>query len=298
VRRGLARQDLFTVVHDTFLTDTARYADIVLPACTSFESEDIYRSYGTYYVQYGAQVLQPQGEAWPNYRLIAELAQRLGLQDPVFRRTPRQHMAALLSVDEGPLAGLSLDDLLDGTPRRLNIPVSGHTFARSFPTPSGKLQIACPELAARGLPDLPDYLPDAEPAPSGYPLRLVTAPGHHLHHSGFMGVASLRRREGGPWVRLHPTEAERRSIQQGQAVELYNAAGAVGLYAMLTTDVPPGLVVVEGHRPQSHYLSGGPLNRLCADRYSDLGDGATYQSTWLEVRPLAQAERDRQSAAY
>lgn len=289
VRRGLAREDLFTVVHDTFLTDTARYADVVLPACTSFESEDIYRSYGTYYVQYGAQVLPPQGEAWPNYRVIAALAQRLGLSDPIFRRTPREHMAALLAVDDGPLAGLSVDAVLDGRPRRLNVPALGHTFDRSFPTPSGKLQIACPELAAQGLPDMPDYVPDPEPPPPGCPLRLVTAPGHHLHHSSFMGVAAMRRREGGPWVRLHPDEAAARGIQQGQAVELWNAAGSVGLYARLTTDVPPGIVVVEGHRPQSHYLSGGPLNRLCSDRYSDLGEGATYQSTWLEVRPLANA---------
>ena len=284
VRRGLAREDVFTVVHDTFLSDTARYADLVLPACTSFESEDLYRGYGTYYVQYGPQVLPPQGEAWPNYRLVAELARRLGLPDPVFRRTPREHMAALLDVHEGPVAGLRLEDLLDGMPRRLNVPALGHTFDHVFPTPSGKLQIACPELAARGLPDLPDYVPAT---PAAYPLRLVTAPGHHLHHSGFTGVASLRHDEGGPWVRLHPDDATPRGILQGQAVELFNDAGVVGLHARLTTDVSPGIVVVEGHRPQSHYLSGGPLNVLCSDRYADLGEGATYQDTWLDVRPLA-----------
>jgi anaerobic selenocysteine-containing dehydrogenase len=295
VRRGLARDDLFTVVHETFLSDTARYADIVLPACTSFESEDIYRGYGTYYVQYGPQVLPPQGDAWPNYRLVATLAVRLGLQEPVFQRTPREHMAALLEVHEGPLAGLSLEQVLDGRPHRLNLPPSGHTFDRAFPTPSGKLQIACPELAARGAAELPDYVPDPADSASPYPLRLVTAPGHHLHHSSFMGVASLRRREGGPWVRLHPADAAARGIQQGQAVELFNDAGLVGLYAMVSTDVPPGIVVVEGHRPQSHYLSGGPLNRLCSDRLSDLGEGATYQSTWLDVRPLVHngnGERD------
>jgi len=283
IRRGLAREDLFTVVHDTFLSETARYADLVLPACTSFESEDLYRGYGTYYVQYGPQVLAPQGEAWPNYRLVAALAHRLGLHDPVFSRTPREHMAALLDVREGPVAGLRLDDLLDGMPRRLNVPALGHTFNHAFPTPSGKLQIACPELAARGLPDLPDYVPAA---PSAYPLRLVTAPGHHLHHSAFLGVASLRRAEGGPWVRLHPDEATPRGISQGQAVELFNDAGVVGLYARLTTDVLPGLAVVEGHRPQSQYLSGGPLNVLCSDHYADLGEGATYQDTWLDVRLL------------
>jgi anaerobic selenocysteine-containing dehydrogenase len=286
VRRGLARADLFTVVHETFLTDTARYADIVLPACTSFESEDLYRGYGTYYVQYGPQVLPPQGDAWSNYRLIAALAQRLGLSDPVFQRTPQEHIAALLDVAEGPVAGLSLASVLDGRPHRLNIPAMGHTFDRHFPTASGKLQIASPELAARGLPDLPDYIGDAVEPPSAYPLRLVTAPGHYLHHSSFIGVASLRRREGEPCVHLHPDEAAKRGLEPGQAVELFNDAGYVGLYAQMSTDVPVGVAVVEGHRPQSHYLSGGPLNRLCSDRYSDLGAGATYQSTWLDVRPL------------
>jgi anaerobic selenocysteine-containing dehydrogenase len=287
VRQGLAREDLFTVVHETFMTDTARYADLVLPACTAFESEDLYRGYGTYYVQYGPRVLPPQGEAWPNYRLVSALAQRLGFQEPVFQRQPREHMAALLDVADGPLAGLSFETLLDGAPQRVDVPALGHTFDQSFPTPTGKLQILCPELVARGLPALPDYLPDAVPAPADYPLRLVTAPGHHLHHSAFMGVASLRRTEGGPWVFMHPEDAAACGLQAGQPVELFNAAGAVGLYARLTTDVPQGIVVVEGHRPQAHYLSGGPLNRLCADRYADLGEGATYQNTWVNARPLA-----------
>lgn len=286
VRRGLARDDLFTVVHDTFLSDTARYADIVLPACTSYESEDLYRGYGTYYVQYGAQVLPPQGDAWPNYRLVAALAQRLGLQDPVFTRSPRQHMASLLDVTAGPLVGMTLETVLDGLPHRLQLPPLGHTFDHVFPTATGKLQIASPELAARGLPDLPDYRPEMLAPGPRYPLRLVTAPGHHLHHSSFVGVASLRRREGGPWARLHPHEASRRHIAPDQPVELFNDAGSVGLYAKITTDVPEGIVVVEGHRPQAQYLSGGPLNVLCSDRLSDLGDGATYQDTWLDVRPI------------
>lgn len=288
VRRGLARHDLFTVVHETFMTDTARYADIVLPACTAFESEDIYRGYGTYYVQYGPQVLPALGESWPNYRVITELARRLGLSDAVFYRTPQEHIAALLDVEDGPLAGIGQEDWRDGRPRRLRVPALGHTLDHHFPTRSGKLQIACPELAARGLPELPDYVPDPETTHPPFPLRLVTAPGHHLHHSSFVGVASLRRREGGPWVRLHPDEASARGIASGQPVELFNDAGVVGLYAMVTTEVPPGIVVVEGQRPTAHYLSGGPLNRLCSDRYSDLGEGATYQSTWLDARPLAQ----------
>jgi anaerobic selenocysteine-containing dehydrogenase len=290
VRRGLAREDLFTVVHDSFLTDTARYADLVLPASTSFESDDLYRGYGTHYVQYGPQVLPPQGEARSNVQVITALAERLGLDDPVFSRSVQEHIAALLDVTEGPLADVSLAEVLDGKPHRLNIPALGHAFDQTFPTPSGKLQLACPELAARGLPDVPDYEPDTTEVNPAYPLRLVTAPGHHLHHSNFDGVASLVRSEGGPWVHLHPQEAQARDIETGQAVELFNEAGEVGLYAQVTTDVPVGVAVVEGHRPQSHYLSGGPLNRLCSDRFSDLGDGATYQNTWLNVRRRCNAE--------
>ena len=155
-----------------------------------------------------------------------------------------------------------------------------------FATSSGKALIKwVPELVERGLPDLPDYQPGHQS--DHYPLRLVTAPGHHLHHSNFNGVEFLLRNEGGPLVRLHPQDAEVRQITDGQAVELFNDAGEVGLYAQVTTDVPLGVAVVEGQRPKSHYLSGGPLNRLCADRYTDVGDGATYQSTWLDVRPLA-----------
>ena len=290
VRRGLAREDLFTVVHDSFMSDTARYADLVLPACTSFESEDMYRGYGTHYVQYGPQVLPPQGEAQSNAQLIRALAERLELDDPVFRRSDRDHIAALLEVTDGPLAELSLQDVLDGKPHRLNVPAFGHAFDQGFPTPSGKLQIACPELAERGLPDLPDFRPVAESESSAFPLRLVTAPGHHLHHSNFDGVDSLVQSEGGPWVYLHPDDAKSRQIETGQAVELFNDAGEVGLYAKVTTDVPAGVAVVEGHRPKSHYLSGGPLNRLCSDRLSDLGEGATYQNTWLDARRLSNSE--------
>ncbi len=212
VRRGLMREDLFTVVHDTFLSDTARYADLVLPACTSFETEDLYRGYGTYHVQYGARVLPPQGESRSNEEVVRALAERLGLQDPVFRRSVREHMEALLDVDRGPLGNLSLKTLLDGRPHRLDVPAMGHAFDQQFPTPSGKLQIACPALE----PVLPDYIPDDVKPDAAYALRLVTSPGHHLHHSNFDGVASLRRSEGGPWVYLHPDDAEARGIVHGQ----------------------------------------------------------------------------------
>src|SRR5205807_8378864 len=101
---GLGPDDLFTVVHDTFMSDTARYADLVLPACTAFETEDVYRGYGTYYVQYGPRLIEPQGESVSNLWLAQELARRFGLSDPVFRRTSREHIGALLAGARGPTA--------------------------------------------------------------------------------------------------------------------------------------------------------------------------------------------------
>ena len=109
---GLRREDLFTVVHDTFLSDTARYADIVLPASTSFESEDLHRSYGSYYTQHAPQLLAPLGESRPNLWLVQQLAARLGLNDPYFQKTSREHLAAFCDGATGSTAQLSLDDLL------------------------------------------------------------------------------------------------------------------------------------------------------------------------------------------
>jgi anaerobic selenocysteine-containing dehydrogenase len=280
---GLSREDLFTVVHESFMTDTARFADIVLPACTAVESEDLYRSYGTYYTQYGPQLIEPVGEARPTYRVVQELAARLGLSDDdaVFQRTPREQMQALLAGATGPTATLRLDDLLAGGPAKLP-----HAPPHDGPRTTF---FYAERMAAEGLPPLPDWQPDAaaEQAAERWPLRLLTAPGHFQHHSAFAGVESLQRREGEPRCLLNPADAAARGIHDGDAVLLYNDRGELGLYAHLTDDTQPGVVVVEANRARDRYLRGGPLNVLTSDRLTDMGAGATYQSTWLDVRPLA-----------
>jgi anaerobic selenocysteine-containing dehydrogenase len=113
---GLSREDLFTVVHDTFLSDTARFADLVLPASTAFETEDVYRGYGTYYVQYSPAVIAPQGESKSNLALVQELAHSLGLEDSVFRKTTREHIAAIVGGARGATAAVALDRLYRGEP--------------------------------------------------------------------------------------------------------------------------------------------------------------------------------------
>jgi anaerobic selenocysteine-containing dehydrogenase len=279
VRRGLAREDLFTVVHDPFLTATARYADIVLPATTYLETEDLYRAYGTYYLQYGRAAVAPQGEAWSNFGLAQELAQRMSVPDPVFRMDPEEAMAELFRGAKGRVAALDLDEVRRGRPIRL-APAGGQEFR----TPSGRLEFYSEQLAAKGLAPMPHWQPDPQEERDAvrWPLRLLTAPGYFQAHTAYSGVDFLRRREGPPFCVLHPDEAARRGLQDGARVRLCNDRGAVGLMLKISDEVLPGVVLVPGQRPDNETLDG-TVNMLVSDRYTDLGDGATYQSTFLDI---------------
>jgi anaerobic selenocysteine-containing dehydrogenase len=279
VRRGLLRDDLFTVVHDPFLSVTARYADIVLPAATYLETEDLYRSYGSYYLQYAPAAVAPQGEARSNFRLAQELARRMGLADLVFRMPPAAVARLMLEGARGRAASLDPATLRTAGPVSL-APQSGQEFR----TPSSRLEFYSDELAAQGLPPMPDWRPDPQEQADArrWPLRLLTAPGYFQSHTAFSGVGFLRRREGPPYCVLHPDEAGARGLEDGDKVRLFNERGAVGLVLRVRDEVKPGVVLVPGQRPDGE-TALGTINLLCSDRFTDLGDGATYQSTFLDI---------------
>lgn len=280
VRRGLAREDLFTVVHDPFLSVTARYADIVLPAAVYLETDDLYRAYGAYYMQYGPRAVAPQGEAWSNLRVAQALAKRMGLRDAVFGMSEPEIVRELFrGISGATTIGIDPSEVLRATP--INIAPQG---PQEFRTPSGKLEIYSEALAKQGLPALPDWEPDpveAEEAPR-WPLRLLTAPGYFQAHTAFTGVKFLREREGAPFCVLHPEDAAKRNLADGQKVRLENDRGAIGLKLKVSGEVRPGVVLVPGQRPDDEAVDG-TINMLCSDRFTDMGEGATYQSTWLEV---------------
>jgi anaerobic selenocysteine-containing dehydrogenase len=279
VRRGLAREDLFTVVHDPFMTATARYADIVLPAATYLETEDLYRAYGAYYLQYAPAAVAPQGEAWSNMRLAQELALRLGFDLPIFRASPPEALAEMLRGAKGATAGIDAEQLRQGGPLRL-----AASDGQEFKTPSGKLEFYSEQLAAQGLAPMPDWRPDPgeERDATRWTLRLLTAPGYFQAHTAYAGVDFLRRREGPPCAILHPDDAASRGLQGDMKVRLYNERGAVGLVLKVSDEIQPGVVLVPGQRSDDETV-GGTINLLVSDRYTDLGEGATYQSTFLEV---------------
>lgn len=281
VRRGLAREDLFTVVHDPFLSLTARYADIVLPAATYLETEDLYRAYGTYYLQYAPRAIPPQGEAWSNFRLAQALAARLGLRDPVFRMAQGEILGEMLRRGRGAVTALDPDAVRKDGPVSL-APKGGQQFR----TPSGKLEFYSETLASEGLPPMPDWQPDPEDERQArrWPLRLLTAPGYFQSHTAYSAVAFLRRREGPPCCILHPDEADARGLRDGDRVRLFNDRGSVGLVLRVSDEAQPGVALVPGQRPDDEAIDG-TVNILCSDRYTDIGEGATYQSTWLDIAP-------------
>ena len=277
VRRGLARDDLFTVVHDPFLSDTARYADIVLPAAVWLETEDFFRSYGVYYAQFGTRVVEPAGEAWSNVRLAQELARRLGLTDAIFSMTTDELLHTLLRNATGLAATIDVGKLRDCGPIRLAPPPA----PQHFETPSRKLEFYSETLAREGLPAMPEFTPEQEDG--RWPLRLLTVPGYFQSHTVFSGNPALRRREGPPSCILHPSEAGARGLQDGDAVDLVNERGRVRMRLRVSDEVGPGVALVPGQRPSGEAIEG-TINAICDDRLSDLGAGATYQSTRLDVR--------------
>jgi anaerobic selenocysteine-containing dehydrogenase len=281
VRRGLQRADLFTVVHDPFVSDTARYADIVLPAATYLETEDVHRAYGTYYLQFANQVVEPQGEAWPNHRLARELARRLGVRDAIFSMGTDDLIRALFQGASGPAAAVDPDTIRSAGPLKL-APEPGR---QAFATPSGKLEFYSEHLASQGLPALPDWVDDAGEieAAQRWPLRLLTAPGYYQSHTAFSGVASLRRRQGPPECVLHPDDAASRGLRDGDEVELFNDRAAVVFRLRVSDETPRGVAFVPGQRPAGEGR-GGTINMLVSDRFSDFGEGATYQDTRLGAR--------------
>jgi anaerobic selenocysteine-containing dehydrogenase len=282
VQKGLSREDLFTVVHDPFMTDTARYADIVLPAASYLETDDLYRAYGAYWMQWGQKAVEPAGESRSNFHVAQALAQRMGVKDKVFTLTPREAAEELFKGATGPAAKADPQKLFAGEPHHIAHDWQGQPFK----TPSGKLEFYSEQLAKQGLSPVPDWQPDPieEADAKKWPLRLLTAPGYFQAHTAFSGVGFLRKREGQPFCILHPEDAAKRGLKDGDQVRVFNERGEVGLMLKVVDEVQPGVLLVPGQRPTSEAVSG-TINMLCSDRYTDMGEGATYQSTFLDVGP-------------
>jgi anaerobic selenocysteine-containing dehydrogenase len=283
---GLRREDLFTVVHEQMHTDTVDFADIVLPATTSFEHLDVYRSYGHYYLQLAHPVIAPPGEARHNLQVFQALAARMGFTESIFTKTTEELIRELLGVESSYLAGITYDRLAAGEPIRVNVPRVGDPFAAGFGTPSGKLEFSSQSLAARGLSPVPVYVPAVEGhenATPDRPFQLMTPPSKDFLNTSFGAVERMRRSEGRPRLKIHPSDAASRGITPGALVRVHNARGECFLYAEVTADVRPGLLVAESIWWAKHHPGGKGINQLTSQRLTDLGECSTLHENLVNV---------------
>ena len=288
VLRGLAREDLFTVVHEQVMTDTAHYADLVLPATTSMEHADLYRSFGQFYLQYTDPVITPQGEARSNWDVFAALARSMGVATEHYARGYEAALSAALAGGEPHVSAITLERLKRDGSVRLALPRPYLPFAEGAPTPSGKVEFVAASLAAHGLPVLPTWTPLTEgPAHADlaarFPLQCIVPPNRFFLNSSFSQSERLRRRQGTPTVMLAPDDAARRGIGDGDAVRVESPRGAARFTAHITDATRPGVAVIEGIWWHRFHPGGLGVNVLTDDRVADMGGGPAFHSNLVEV---------------
>jgi len=308
---GLVRDDLFTVVSEHFVTDTASYADIVLPATTQMEQHEIMFSWGHFYLSLNQRAISPRGEAVPNTELFRRLAAAMGFDDPHFKRTDEQMALEALDWSSPALAGISMEQLhRDGFARlKVGTPDTYAPHAQgNFPTPSGKVELKA-SMAAGGnfvLPlfrqgsnefqdggpvdPLPAFLPPQESTASNpalaakYPLNILTPKNHAFLNSGYANIARQLGHAGEQSVMMHPSDARARGIAEGELVEVFNDRGRFQAEAQVTDEVRPGVVV----SPLGYWASASAgarsVNVVNGSRYADMGRAPTFSDTLVEVR--------------
>jgi len=292
VRRGLAREDLFTAVLEHFLTDTARYADVVLPATTQLEHWDVHLSYGHLYVTLNQPSIAPVGEALPNSEIFRRLAARMGFDDPMFRDSDEDLIRQALGSGHPNMAGITVEALKQKGWVRLALPSPFVPYAEGgFPTPSGKCELVSGRMGALGLDPVPAYLPpresrEAAPALAArFPLTLISPPEHQFLNSTFVNVDSLRRKAGRPTLRIHPDDAGPRGIRDGMAVRVHNDRGAFRAAAVVTAEVKRGVVQAPSIWWGRYTEDGMNANETTSSAVTDLGGGATFYDNLVEVAP-------------
>ncbi|WP_314176399.1 molybdopterin-containing oxidoreductase family protein [Streptomyces winkii] len=288
VREGLLREDLFTVVMEHFQTDTADYADIVLPATMQTEHADLHDGYGHMYIAWNEPAVEPPGECLPTTETFRRLARRLGLGDPCLYASDEELARELLSGGHPSLDGIDLERLRREGWVRLNYPRPFVPFADGFPTPSGRLEFVSAAAEADGHDPLAGYTPPKEAADRELarrlPLVLISSASHFFLNTTFGNRPSLVRRAGGPVVEMHPDDAAARGLSEGRRVEIFNDRGAFRAELRVVDSVRPGVArTTKGHWSK---LTGGEpgVNATVDERDSDMGGGAVYHDNRVEIR--------------
>lgn len=292
VIRGLSRKDLFTVVHEQFLTDTTDYADIVLPATTFFEHDDLQKAYGHYYLQTSTQAIAPLGECRSNVDVFRALAEKMGFTESCFRETPAEMIDIALQSDHPWMKGITRERMDREKQVRLKFSDEDKPFLPfadgKFPTPSGRAEFYSEALKAEGLDPVVSFTPASESrhteVANRYPLEMLARKADNFLNSTFSNLPSHKPLENGSMGVLEITEddARTRGVNNGDKIRVYNDRGSLELVARISESVQPGTVSA---RLQWAKLSCDQknVNVLTSDRLTDLGGGPTFYSTLVEV---------------
>ena len=285
VQQGLGREDLFLCVHEQFMTETAKFADIVLPATTFLEHDDVYLGGGHQYIQIGPKVIEPFAEARSNHNVHCALGKRLGAEHPAFGMSAMELIDYSLKASGWPDAATVLD-------------AGGHDcqpdfatahFLNGFPNPDGKFHFA-PDWSRIGpdhavMPRLPDHLAVIEAPSAEHPFRLVTAPARSFLNTTFNETPSGIAREGRPQAKIHPDDLAALGLAAGDAVRLGNRRGNVVVHAEPFGGLQRGVVVVEGLWPNAAFVEGIGINCLVGADAAPPAGGAAFHDTAIWIRP-------------
>ena len=304
VQRGLARDDLFTVVHDLFFTDTTDYADYILPATTFLEHTDVQGAYGHDFVQLSRQAIAPLGEARSNVWLVGQLAERMGFTESCFRDSPEEIIRQALAIGaDGHSSNANMEHItFEDLERAGHIPLAFHADPEKQPflpytslplaTPSGKIEFYSEALAAAGpnsnIDPLPGFVPAAESRWSEtakrYPLELLARKNDNYMNSTFANLPGHRKMESrsNQKLEIHPADAESRGLAEGDRVRVFNDRGAIELTVKLSASLPAGVVAARLDWAKLH-PEGVNINALTSERLTDIGGGPTFYSVLVEV---------------
>lgn len=283
VRRGLGREDLFTVVLEHFQTDTADYADLLLPATTFIEHPDLYTAYGHYHLQWADQLVPPPGDCRPNSWVFQQLATRLGLDDPVLKMSADELLEELLDTDHPWLQGITAERLKREKSLRLNLPTEFRPYATGSSFSDGKIRFS----------PAPQQVEFREKTSQSYPLRMISPPGAYVLNTSMGNIETLLKAAGGePTVLIHPADAAASGVCNKTQVRLTSPNGSIERRAVISDDARRGVVIAVGQWWPKLAPDNRGLNDLTSQQLTDLGGGSLFGNAVVRITPLAQNSRD------
>jgi anaerobic selenocysteine-containing dehydrogenase len=292
VKQGFEREDLFTVVLEHFQTDSADYADIVLPATTQLEHVDAHLAYGHLYMMANNAAIAPLGEAKSNTEIFRLLAARMGFDDPCFSQGDDELAAQAFDGRDVRAVHFDWDSLKRKGWQKLNLPDAPFA-AGGFPTPSGKCEFYSARMLADGLDPLPAYIAPYESVASNpalaakYPLAMISPPARNFLNSTFVNVKSLRSAEGEPHLDIHPGDSAARGIADGEMVRIFNDRGSFMARARVTDKARAGLVVGLSVWWKKLSSDGKNANEVTSQRLTDMGRAPTFYDTLVQVEKIS-----------